>query len=294
MYFINRKILVISLIGMMLTCCLKDNKNPASFDPDIRECFANGSLNNVLEMITWNVHEFPADDDATLGKFSSMVAASGADILALQEMGDGEKFSFLLAALPQYDGYINAVSEQNTAFLVKKESSFRFIDIRTPFEIDPYAFPRPPIIMSMADQENDTIFLINVHLKCCEGPDNEQRRKAGLEKLKLYIDTRLGNSRVIILGDFNEELTGESGRKVFKEFLADSLRFRFADIELATGPPSDWSYPGWPSHIDHFLLSDEWFGYDYDVTCLKPDLCDSSYFATISDHRPVRLGIYLE
>lgn len=29
----------------------------------------------------------------------------------------------------------------------------------------------------------------------------------------------------------------------------------FADMGIAMGSPSDWSYPTWPSHLDHLLLN---------------------------------------
>ena len=30
-------------------------------------------------------------------------------------------------------------------------------------------------------------------------------------------------------------------------------------MNIALGPSSNWSYPTWPSHLDHILISDEVF-----------------------------------
>jgi endonuclease/exonuclease/phosphatase family metal-dependent hydrolase len=287
----NAAILFISTA--LLSSCLKNIGNPENNFQEIRECFAYENHDIMFDIITWNVPDFPVNDEEVVERLSAMVSASGTDILALQEMEGTEKFSDLLASLPGYAGFISAASDQNPAFLVRKESRLSIVEARALFEDDPYAFPRPPLMISVVNVAGDTTILINLHLKCCEGEVNEARRQAGMYKLKQFADSYLYNDKLIILGDFNEEITGPGGQMVFHQFLSDSLNYRFADLSLAYGPTSGWSYPEWPSHIDHFIISNEWFEHDYSVVCLTPELCDSTYFTTISDHRPLLLRIRL-
>ena len=69
-------------------------------------------------------------------------------------------------------------------------------------------------------------------------------------------------------------------------------------MEIAQGSNSNWSYPTWPSHIDHLLITNELFD-EYGnngsaVETIKLDDYFSSWYAydnNVSDHRPVGLKI---
>jgi hypothetical protein len=73
----------------------------------------------------------------------------------------------------------------------------------------------------------------------------------------------------------------------------------FADMDLALGSSSGWSYPSWPSHIDHILITNELVS-----DLLQPETVVESidiashltggwsmYDSNISDHRPVVMRI---
>ena len=42
-------------------------------------------------------------------------------------------------------------------------------------------------------------------------------------------------------------------------FINDSSAYYFADSDIASGPSSNWSFPNWPSHLDHILITNELF-----------------------------------
>ena len=42
-------------------------------------------------------------------------------------------------------------------------------------------------------------------------------------------------------------------------FLNDSQNYFFTDLEIAQGSSTGWSFPNWPSHLDHILITDELF-----------------------------------
>jgi len=102
------------------------------------------------------------------------------------------------------------------------------------------------------------------------------------------MDDKLSKEKVIVLGDFNDEIIPSDGTPpVFSNFISDSLNYAFTDMEIATGHPLYWSYPAWPSHIDHILITNELFDAHLSTQTLTYDLCEPSYLTKISDHRPL-------
>ena len=92
----------------------------------------------------------------------------------------------------------------------------------------------------------------------------------------------------MVLGDFNDVITGtSSATNPFYNFIADAEEYAFADMAIATGSDKSWSYPSYPSHIDHVLVSNELMPYIKSVTTLTPDLCNTMYYNNVSDHRPL-------
>ena len=77
-----------------------------------------------------------------------------------------------------------------------------------------------------------------------------------------------------------------------------SIHYRFADLEIAQGNSSEWSFPNWPSHFDHILITDELFdnvSNDLVFTFKVDEYMNSwqQYDNYISDHRPVVVNVYI-
>jgi exonuclease III len=91
-----------------------------------------------------------------------------------------------------------------------------------------------------------------------------------------------------VLGDFNTVIHpyNESQMTVF---LDDDINFEFSDISLAQNSNHQeyWSYPTWPSHLDHILISNELFDDFVQTSTLTLNKCSPAYFTRVSDHRPV-------
>ena len=87
----------------------------------------------------------------------------------------------------------------------------------------------------------------------------------------------------------------------FRSFFAEPDLYRFEDMAIAEGSSSNWSYPSWPSHLDHILITDELFddmeNANSEIQVIKVgDYMDggfNEYDAKISDHRPVAIKIEL-
>ena len=165
-------------------------------------------------------------------------------------------------------------------------------------------FPRAPKILELTFNGEEFI-IINNHLKCCGdgqllkgvASDEENRRYQAMLLLKNYIDTNFPNKNVILTGDLNDVLTDSDDDNVFQDILYDDDNYLFADMSIANGSVFNWSFPNWPSHLDHILITNELFDeFNKSSTVVETIHIDaymqggfSSYDSKISDHRPVGL-----
>ena len=129
---------------------------------------------------------------------------------------------------------------------------------------------------------------------CFSTYDEEYRRLLASQFFQQNTDTDM---KVIILGDLNDELTDEESDNVFWDLLEDD-NFVFADIGIAEGHSDYWSYPGYPSHIDHILLTEPLessLNQPYSSINVIPVDLDfmnwDEYDFLVSDHRPVLLRL---
>jgi endonuclease/exonuclease/phosphatase family metal-dependent hydrolase len=198
--------------------------------------------------------------------------------------------------MPGWTGVFYPINNDdwNLAYLIKNgEMEIIPGSVRTLFEDDFWAFPRPPFEIMVRHKASEMdLLLINLHLKCCGGSDNESRRRSASEQLKEYLDGQRADDAVVMLGDYNDEITSvNAAENPFLNFIDDPADYSFADMTIATGSKLWWSYPSWPSHIDHILVTNELFtGIDTTVV-IKASPCYPDYGEVLSDHRPVGIRI---
>jgi len=265
---------------------------------------------NTLEVITWNIEHFPKNGSVTITKMQQIMEALDADVYALQEIDTPDQLPNLLNGLTGYTAYHESVYYGGLVYLYKTSE----VQITNIYEIytsttDPYRynFPRKPMVMEMRFKDEDYI-IINNHFKCCgdgildknDSYDEEYKRYYASNMIKDYIDTHFADKNVILVGDLNDILTDVSSNNVFQFFIDDPNNYKFADQEIAEESNSDnWSFPSWPSHIDHILITNELFNEMNNVnssiqTIRIDDYLQgglSEYDADISDHRPVAIRI---
>lgn len=258
----------------------------------------------TLEVVTWNIERFPKNNQTTIDHVKRVLTAIDADVYALQEINDINSFNILVNSLPDYDGYITSDKFRGLAYIYKKST----VTVNNAYEIynsntfwSP--FPRYPMVLDI-NFKNERFVIINNHLKCCgDGflntsniSDEENRRLNAVRLLKEYIDDNLSTVNTFLVGDLNDVLTDVSNHNVFQEFINDSGNYAFADMDIANGSSSNWSYPSWPSHLDHILITNELFDeFQHNTTVIETIKVDdyvggwSSYDTNISDHRPVAM-----
>ncbi len=288
---INRfAFIFILLISLFISC----NNNNSSDDPvepddglDFTACLTSES-DDVLEVMTWNIERFPIQGEETMKLVAQIIQEQGPDLIAFQEVSDKASFDELNTALTDYDGQIYISGDINQGYFYKTSDITIIENVQAILGGDSYAFPRDPVMISVKHKNGIEVNLINIHLKCCGGLDNYLRREDASVKLKQYIDTNLPDDKVIVLGDFNDEIYGiPEDENPFLNFITDADNYEFADMALAQSDKSDWSYPTWPSHIDHILITNELFDQASETVTLSYDECYVKYFNMISDHRPL-------
>ena len=259
-----------------------------------------------LDIATWNIEWFPKNNQITVDYVIEIVNSLEFDILGIQELDDTTMFNAMLDSLPSYSYYYESSWFGGLAYIYKTD----LVEINDIFEIytnSPFwnAFPRSPMVMDL-NFAGENYFIINNHFKCCGDGildlnnefDEENRRYTAMNLLKAYIDENLSNEKVIVLGDLNDDISEPYLNNVFQDVLDDSDSYQFADLFIAQGNSLNWSFPNWPSHLDHILITNELFDEvdSIEVNTIKIDDYINGgwaeYDQNISDHRPVAMKIY--
>ncbi len=257
---------------------------------EIDASFANcvePTSEDKLEVVTWNIEQFPNSGQTTLDAVEEIIANTNADIIALQEIVGINEMKTVAAQLEDWEVKILDISGSlNMGYLYK---TCEIASFSNPINVNVIE-PRPAVMTTITHNNGLEVVLFNIHLKCCGGSDNITRRETASNNLKSYIDNNSADDNVIVLGDFNDDI--DSGSP-FSNFISDNANFQFADQAIASGSSSNWSYPSWPSHIDHILVSNELFDNLEETRTIKLSSCVSGYSSFVSDHRPI-LSVFKE
>ena len=274
-------------------------------------CQVEVGSKNTLDIMTWNLEWFPKHD-YTADYVDSLIRPSNLDIIALQEITNTPAFNQLIDImndsnpLNQWIGFRAADGNYMELAYIINTSSVTIIN--TPYSIlNEYAHYfayRNPYVVKVSYMNNEFI-IINNHYKCCGDGiiqndywDEEYRRQQASIYLKNYIDSYLSDENVIVLGDLNDELTDLEANNVFWNFLSDPEEYLFVDMDIAQGSSEFWSYPTWPSHIDHILVTNELIDNIGSVNTVLYDeeLTDGwlEYEYFISDHRSVYISLCMD
>jgi len=286
---------------LVLVSCIEKITDPDNSDNDSTETKLVQKVGSdaSFEIMTWNIENFPLSGATTVNNVKTIIRNLDVDFIAVQEIGSISSFNTLLDSLAGWNGALSSDSYgtwyQKTGFIYKSE----FISISNVKNIfdgpdDWYAFPRPPLTgyveIKDAGGTKFNFHIIVLHLKASGGDDNEARREAACEDLKVYIDAEIAagaDPDFMVLGDWNDEITDSADRNVFNSFLDNPAQYSF----LTSGMSGKYSYISttYRSLIDHILISENikqaYGNGNTDVLYLDSEF--RKYPSEVSDHRPV-------
>lgn len=268
----------------------------------------NISSEEGLEILTWNIEWFPKSGTTTVGYVSDIIEGIDADLYAIQEIDDTTVFKNMVNQLDEFD-YILMNGWFGGLVYVYKTSEIEILEAYEIYTESEYwqPLPRSPLVLKFLHQ-GEEVYAINNHFKCCgdnyinlnDNGDEEMRRLIASTLIEEYMREQLEGKRVILLGDLNDMIDEIEETNVFSPFLESTNLYWFADMDIALGPNSGWSYPTWPSHLDHIMVTDEMFE-DLNDPTTSVSVIDVAtemggwyyYEQYVSDHRPVAMSIRL-
>ncbi|NVJ01866.1 putative Ig domain-containing protein [Myxococcus sp. AM009] len=251
-----------------------------------------------------------ATDDLQIAHARDILRDSGANVWGLVEMVDAEDFATLKAQLPGFNGFLandasfvpNGTSyysngEQKPGILY--DSSLTLQSAQLILTANDADFGgRPPLrvdFTTTVQGESTPLVVIVLHMKAFDNETAYGQRQRSSAALKAYLDTSLPTERVLVIGDWNDDIdesitrdsTGDSLPSPFAPFVADTQRYTFITEPLSRLGLR--TTVGYPDVIDHTLASNE-LADDYlsgSVEVLRPDAWIPNYGNIVSDHYPV-------
>ena len=268
-----------------------------------------------LEVANWNVEWFgstsygPTDEALQLDNVRTVIKEVGADIWGLTELVDVNQFYALKAGLTGYEGFVADDSsvvhgsthyssdEQKVGLLYKSGLvSVQHAEVILGSNSIDFA-GRPPLRVDLrVTREGTSVDLVAIvlHMKADSTQASYEQRKAAGVALKQYLDTERPDARVIVLGDWNDDVDVSITKHSETQNYLDSPYQNFVDATATyafiTRPLSlanIGSSVGSTNVIDHQLVSNELAvsHVSNSTQVVHPDL--PSYRDTTSDHYPV-------
>ena len=306
----NRILLALLCAPLLLSGCgesdTKQIVDPPPPDVNRFEGLTFGSADS-FEIVTWNLHNYPSSS-LSVEYAAQALRAIDADIVALQEINIGSKFNALDDSLAGWSGHLGSSTnygDQDLALLWKDATVTVIVEPYEIFTSEYAAFPRSPLVLECV-VAGDTLVVVVNHFKAYDDnnidygnpEDDEYRRVMACQLLDEWIRDHHPDTAVIVLGDLNDKLIDPPVYNVFQIWLDAPELYRFADMPLATGPSSGWSWR-YSGHLDHILVTDELFpaveAAGAEVQTLRLDTylenAWNEYETHLSDHLPVALKL---
>jgi endonuclease/exonuclease/phosphatase family metal-dependent hydrolase len=299
------------LLGAVISGLSGCGTSEKSVAPVVVNPFAGATVgtDSTLEIVTWNLERFAKNGDDTVEAVIQAIVAMDADIIALQEIQSFASFRAVRERLVSWEGdrATSAGYDINLAFLYRVDGDLQVNSVYEILVDFSREFPRRPFVLE-GTYRDVPIVVINNHLKCCGDGiinevwnDEETRRRDASLMLDDFIRENYVGRKVFVVGDMNDLLTDIPSRNVFQNFLDAPDLYLFADMAVANGPGSGWSFPSFPSHLDHILITaplfEDFQGPETLVTVvplhtfLNNGL--NAYDPLISDHLPVVIRLKL-
>jgi len=265
----------------------------------------------TLDVASWNVEWFgdasngPSNDALQLSNVRDVIAGADCDVWGMEEVVDVADWNSLKSQLTGYTGILASdasvtsgstyysASEQKVGLLFKTSLATVLSSKIILTANDSDFAGRPPLEVKLRITLNgsteDVVFIV-LHMKAFNDVTSWQRRQNASVALKSYIDTTYPTQKVIVVGDWNDDVDTSitSGQpSPYANFVSDAADYTFPTQALSNaGVASTVSFT---DMIDHHLDTNDLYG-SYVAASAQVFRADSyiaSYGTTTSDHYPV-------
>ncbi|WP_170319763.1 lamin tail domain-containing protein [Polyangium spumosum] len=264
----------------------------------------------TLDVAGWNLEWFgdssrgPSNDTLQRQNAYDVIRGADMDLWGVQEIVSVSQWNTLKSQLTGYAGFLSndpivtsgssyyTSSEQKLGFLYKT-SVASLKSARLILTANNYDFAgRPPLEVKLSvtlNGKGEDLVVIVLHMKAMSDSTSYQRRLAASNALKSYLDATYPTQKVIVVGDFNDDLDKSiSGNTTpYTNFLNDAADYQFPTKLLTDANISSTSSGG--ATVDHHLATNELAAalVPGSVEAYKLGAYISSYSSTTSDHYPI-------
>jgi hypothetical protein len=264
----------------------------------------------TLDVANWNVEWFgdttqaPTNDALQQSNVRDTILGVDFDVWALEEVVGATSFANLIAGLPGYTGILSndsrvtsgsayySSTEQKVA-LLWKTSVASLVSAKLILTANDNDFGgRPPMEVRLSVTLNgtteDRIFIV-LHAKAMADSASWQRRVNASNALKAYLDATYPTQKVIVLGDWNDDLDQSilaGYASPYENYLVDSAHYDFPTWYFSQNGISTTC--GYPDAIDHQLNTNEQFAdlVPGSVESYHLDTQITGYCTNTTDHYP--------
>ncbi|MBB4637355.1 lamin tail domain-containing protein [Longimicrobium terrae] len=306
-------LLLTGLLGAPLAACDTPSGVPRAVPADgaARVVIPAKGTASTLDVGSWNIEWFgdasngPANETLQLSNARDVIGGADLDIWGVAEIVSQTQFNTLESQLSGYSGVLAsestvtngstyyAASEQKVGILYRS-SIATLLGAKVILTANDADFAgRPPLEARLRVTLNgatEDIVVIVLHMKAFDDLAGWTRRQAAGTALKSYIDTTWPTQKVIVVGDWNDDVDTSitSGQaSPYQNFVSDAADYLFPTRALSLAGIA--STTGYSDMIDHHLVTND-LSATYvanSAQVYRVDSYISSYASTTSDHYPV-------
>jgi endonuclease/exonuclease/phosphatase family metal-dependent hydrolase len=258
--------------------------------------FADVSKDETFDIATWNIEWFgdssngPENDALQLENVIRVIETMDLDVYALQEIANPTLFRTLVESLENYNGFIANYSQSQKVAWIYKTSTIDSISTAYVATSGRWANGRDPFQFEFdatINGETRRIKAVNFHAKAFASQEDYNQRRSDAIALKQYADTRKTSDRMILIGDYNDDVIESTWAGLvtpYEMFNTDP------DYTIVTRALSEQGFTSFRSlsMIDHITINSNLFDeHLFGAEQIENTSYIGSYLSTTSDHYPV-------
>lgn len=263
---------------------------------ELENPFAHIPKNETFDVATWNVEWFghpsngPTDIELQFRNVRRVIETMDMDLYALQEIANETMFRRLVDSLANYNGFIAQYAQTQRVAYLYKTSTIDSVASGFVAQNSSWANGRFPFMFlfdATVNGETRRIRSINFHAKAFATQSDYNQRVQDAIALKAYTDSRNAHDKLIILGDYNDDVILSTWNDMITPYQAFNDD---PDYHIVTRSLSEMGFTSYRSvsMIDHIMINHLLFDYHlYGAEQVENTGYIGSYLSTTSDHYPV-------